>query len=66
MPRSRRSNPLGLLAGVGLAVALPTPWLVAAAAVGILLQAAAETVTITRIVETVPPIRWFDRLGRRS
>lgn len=60
------SNPLGLLAGLGLAVALPTPWLVVAAAAAVVLQVAAETVTITRIVEGVPPFRWFDRLGRRS
>jgi hypothetical protein len=60
------SNPLGLLAGLGLAVALPTPWLVVAAAAAVVLQVAAETVTITRIVDGVPPFRWFDRLGRRS
>lgn len=60
------SNPLGLLAGLGLAVSLPTPLLVAAASLAAVLQVAAETVTITRIVEAVPPVRWFDRLGRRS
>ena len=59
------SNPLGLLAGLGLAVSLPTPWLVAAAVAAVLLQVAAETVTISRVVDAVPPLRWFDRLGRR-
>jgi hypothetical protein len=60
------SNPLGLVTGAGLAVILPTPWLVVAAATALLLQAAAETVTISRVVEAVPPLRWFDRLGRRT
>jgi UDP-N-acetylmuramyl pentapeptide phosphotransferase/UDP-N-acetylglucosamine-1-phosphate transferase len=60
------SNPLGLLAGLGLAVTLPTSWLVVAAAAAVVLQVVAETVTISRVVEAVPPLRWFDRLGRRT
>jgi hypothetical protein len=59
------SNPLGFLVGLGLAVVLPTPGLVAAATVALLLQVAAETVTISRLIEAVPPLRWLDRLGRR-
>lgn len=59
------SNPLGFLVGLGLALVLPTPALLAAAAVALLLQVAAETVTISRLIEAVPPLRWFDRLGRR-
>lgn len=60
------SNPLGLVAGAGLAAILPTPWVVVAGAAAVMLQVAAETVTISRVVEAVPPLRWFDRLGRRS
>ena len=60
------SNPLGLLSGLGLAVVLPTWGVVAAAAVTLALQVAAETVTISRLIEAVPPLRWFDRLGRRN
>lgn len=60
------SNPLGFLVGVGLAATLPTYGLVAAAAIGLLLQLAAETVTISRLVDAAPPIRWLDRLGRRA
>src|SRR5918996_1309350 len=37
------SNPLGLLAGLGLAVVLPTAWLVVAAVAAVMLQVAAET-----------------------
>jgi UDP-GlcNAc:undecaprenyl-phosphate/decaprenyl-phosphate GlcNAc-1-phosphate transferase len=60
------SNPLGFVVGVGLAATLPTYGLVVAAGVGLLLQFAAETVTISRLVEAAPPVRWLDRLGRRS
>jgi UDP-GlcNAc:undecaprenyl-phosphate GlcNAc-1-phosphate transferase len=60
------SNPLGFLVGVGLATVLPTDGILLAAAVLVALQAAAETVTISRLIDAVPPIRWFDRLGRRA
>jgi glycosyl transferase family 4 len=60
------SNPLGFLVGVGAAAVLPTPGVVAAAVGGILLQVAAETVTISRLIDATPPLRWFDRLGRRA
>ena len=58
------SNPLGLVCGVALALALPT-WGVVAAAVALLaLQVVAETITISRLIDTAPPVRWLDRLGR--
>ena len=61
------SNPLGLVIGAGLAApAIPTAGVVVAAAAGLALQLAAETVTISRLIEAVAPVRWFDRLGRRS
>jgi len=60
------SNPLGMVAGLGLAAALSTPWLYVAAALTLALQVTAETVTISRLIEAVPPLRWFDRLGRAS
>lgn len=59
------SNPLGLIVGVGLYLALPTPGVVAAASVAVALQGAAETVSITRLIEATPPLAWLDRLGRR-
>lgn len=58
------SNPLGFLVGLGLAVVLPTWAVLAAAAVALLLQLAAETVTLSRLIASVPPLRWFDGLGR--
>lgn len=60
------SNPLGLVVGAGLAIVLPTAGVVAAAAVALALQVAAETVTLSRLIDSAPPLRWFDLLGRRS
>ena len=60
------SNPLGLAVGFGLAATLPTGAVLAAAVVVLALQAAAETVTISRLVEATPPLRWLDGVGRRS
>jgi hypothetical protein len=60
------SNPLGLAVGFGLAATLPTAAVVLGAVALLLLQAAAETVTISRLVEAAPPLRWLDRVGRRS
>lgn len=59
------SNPLGFLVGTALALALPTPAVVVAAVLAVAFQVAAETVTISRLIEATPPLRWFDRLGRR-
>jgi UDP-N-acetylmuramyl pentapeptide phosphotransferase/UDP-N-acetylglucosamine-1-phosphate transferase len=59
------SNPLGFVVGLALALVLTTPWLVAAAAVALVLQVAAETVTLTRLIDAAPPLAWLDRLGRR-
>jgi hypothetical protein len=60
------SNPLGLVTGLGLAVILPTWGVVVAAGFALGLQIAAETVTISRLIDAVPPLRWYDRLGRRN
>jgi UDP-GlcNAc:undecaprenyl-phosphate GlcNAc-1-phosphate transferase len=59
------SNPLGLLAGLTLAVTVPTWTVVVAAGVALAAQVASETVTLSRLIEAVPPLRWFDRAGRR-
>jgi UDP-GlcNAc:undecaprenyl-phosphate/decaprenyl-phosphate GlcNAc-1-phosphate transferase len=58
------SNPLGLLVGAGLFLVLPTGGVVAAAVVAVVLQLAAETVTLSRLIASTPPLRWFDRVGR--
>jgi UDP-GlcNAc:undecaprenyl-phosphate/decaprenyl-phosphate GlcNAc-1-phosphate transferase len=60
------SNPLGLVVGAGLAAVLPLWGLLVALVILAGLQIAADTVTISRLIEAVPPLRWFDRLGRRN
>jgi UDP-N-acetylmuramyl pentapeptide phosphotransferase/UDP-N-acetylglucosamine-1-phosphate transferase len=58
------ANLLGFLAGAEIVRRLPEPWLPVAAAVVVALNLLAETVTFSRTIEAIPPLRWFDRLGR--
>jgi hypothetical protein len=58
------SNPLGFAAGLGLYLTLGEAWVAAAAGTAVALNVLAETVTLSRIVERAPPLRWLDRLGR--
>jgi hypothetical protein len=30
------------------------------------LNVLADTVTLSRVIDAVPPLRWFDRLGRAA
>ncbi|MDQ4108813.1 MAG: hypothetical protein M3138_08435 [Actinomycetota bacterium] len=55
---------LGFLAGAEIVRRLPEPWLIHAALVVIGLNVLAETITFSRTIETIPPLRWFDHLGR--
>jgi hypothetical protein len=58
------ANLLGFLAGAEIVRRLPEPWLPVSAAVVVGLNLLAETVTFSRTIEAIPPLRWFDRLGR--
>lgn len=58
------SNVLGFMVGIGLLVTLDPAGLAAALVVILILHLLAETVTLSRIIAAVPPLRWFDRLGR--
>lgn len=58
------ANLLGFLAGAEIVRRLPEPWLPVAAAVVVGLNLVAETLTFSRTIDAVPPLRWFDRLGR--
>jgi len=58
------ANLLGFLAGAEIVRRLPEVWLVPAALIVIGLNVLAETVTFTRTIEAIGPLRWFDRLGR--
>jgi UDP-GlcNAc:undecaprenyl-phosphate/decaprenyl-phosphate GlcNAc-1-phosphate transferase len=59
------ANMLGFAAGIGLYETLPDPWVIVAAAVAVLLNVAAETTSFSRLIESTPPLRWVDALGRR-
>jgi UDP-N-acetylmuramyl pentapeptide phosphotransferase/UDP-N-acetylglucosamine-1-phosphate transferase len=58
------SNVLGFVLGVGLYDRLSTAGIAIALAMILVLHALAETVTLSRIIDATPPLRWFDRLGR--
>lgn len=58
------ANLLGFLAGAEIVRRLPEPWLIVAALVVIGLNLLAETVTFSRTIDAIPPLRWLDRLGR--
>jgi UDP-GlcNAc:undecaprenyl-phosphate/decaprenyl-phosphate GlcNAc-1-phosphate transferase len=58
------SNALGFVVGVVCYRLLPTWGVGMGLAVILALHLAAETVTLSRIIEATPPLRWFDRLGR--
>jgi UDP-N-acetylmuramyl pentapeptide phosphotransferase/UDP-N-acetylglucosamine-1-phosphate transferase len=58
------SNLLGFLIGILLVRRASTAWEVAALIVVVALHAVAETVTLSKVIRSSPPLRWFDRLGR--
>ncbi len=58
------SNVLGFVIGVGLFETLGTGGLAIALAVILAIHVVSETVTLSRIIDATPPLRWFDRLGR--
>jgi len=58
------SNLLGFTIGLGLYLVLPDPAIPLAAAAAVALNVVADTITFSRAIDAVPPLRWFDRLGR--
>ncbi len=58
------ANLLGFAVGIAIYYALPNDVVWIAAAVALVLNLLAETVTLSRLIDVVPPLRWFDRLGR--
>lgn len=60
------ANLLGFTVGIGAYLVLPG-WAVGLVAVlAVALNAVADTVTLSRAIDAVPSLRWFDRLGRIS
>lgn len=60
------ANLLGFTAGLGLFHLVHGWALVAAAMIAVALNVLADTVTLTRLIEIVPPLRWYDAMGRRT
>ncbi len=58
------SNLLGLVLGAALYTATDGVAVVVAATVAVGLNVVAETVTLSRAIAAVPPLRWLDRAGR--
>jgi hypothetical protein len=58
------ANVLGFAMGAALFDRLGNRGLGAALLVVVLLHVVSETVTLSRVIEAVPPLRWLDRLGR--
>ena len=57
---------LAFTAGLGL-FNIDHGWaLVVAALVEVVLNVLADTVTLTRLIEIVRPLRWYDSMGRRA
>ncbi|MFM7068375.1 MAG: hypothetical protein ACKOYM_02840 [Actinomycetes bacterium] len=59
------ANPLGAMCGMAALSAASTPtarWLLLVALLG--LNALSEVVSFSRVIESVPALRWCDRLGR--
>jgi len=58
------ANLLGFTAGLGAYLVLPGWAVEVVAALAVALNVLADTVTLSRAIEAVPAVRWFDRLGR--
>jgi UDP-GlcNAc:undecaprenyl-phosphate GlcNAc-1-phosphate transferase len=58
------ANVLGLVAGIGLFDQLGLTGLWVALGAVVVVHVLSETVTLSRIIRAVPPLRWFDDLGR--
>ncbi|MGZ8571137.1 MAG: hypothetical protein ACXWW5_02815 [Actinomycetota bacterium] len=60
------ANLLGFTIGLGLYVVLPGWGVMLACVLVVATNAVAETITLSRVIDCVPPLHWFDALGRRG
>jgi hypothetical protein len=58
------ANLLGFVAGLAAVHELHGAALVAGAIAAVALNVVAEILTLSRVIEGLPPLRWYDRLGR--
>lgn len=59
------SNLLGFTIGLTLYGTLSDGFVALAASLGVALNILADTVTLSRAIDALPPLRWFDRIGTR-
>jgi UDP-N-acetylmuramyl pentapeptide phosphotransferase/UDP-N-acetylglucosamine-1-phosphate transferase len=59
------ANLLGFTIGIALYLVLDDAWVAVAAVVAVVLNVLADTVTLSRLIELAPPLRWYDGLGTR-
>ncbi len=59
------ANLLGFAVGLAMYDLLPNGWVPVAALLATAANVVAETVTLSRVIGSVPALRWVDRLGRR-
>lgn len=58
------ANLLGFAVGIALVTGASDTVLIASAAALVALNVVAETITLSRAIDAIPPLRWLDRLGR--
>jgi UDP-GlcNAc:undecaprenyl-phosphate/decaprenyl-phosphate GlcNAc-1-phosphate transferase len=58
------ANLLGSVAGIASYAALPDWGVAFAAAITVAVNVLADTVGLSQMIDSVPPARWYDRLGR--
>ena len=58
------ANAIGFALGAGLYTVLPGWGTGVAATLAVGLNVVAETTTLSRVIDAVPPLRWVDRMGR--
>jgi UDP-GlcNAc:undecaprenyl-phosphate GlcNAc-1-phosphate transferase len=57
------ANLLGFTAGLALYVRSPASWIPYEAIAMVVANFVAETVSLSRVIDAVPPLRWFDQAG---
>ena len=60
------ANAYGAALGLGVVLVCGRPARVAVLVVLVALNVLSEFVSFSRVIEATPPLRWFDRLGRRD
>jgi len=60
------ANLLGFATGLGTYALLGDAWVPVGAAIAVGLNVVADTVSFSRVIERVPPLRFLDALGRRA